>query len=71
MGESELDLVFYFVFMSLVLGAICREIKKLTGIPYTPMLIVIGIGWGLLEEWLGYTGRASEFISNIEPVSSR
>lgn len=71
MGESELDLVFYFVFMSLVLGAICREIKKLTSIPYTPMLIVVGIGWGLLEEWLGYTGRAADFIEKIEPVRAR
>lgn len=71
MVDSELDYVFYFVFMSLVLGGICREIKKLTDIPYTPMLIAVGVGWGLLEEWLGYTGRAADFIEKIEPVRPR
>ena len=70
MVDSELDEVFYFVFMSLVIGGICREIKKLTDIPYTPMLIAVGVGWGLLEEWLGYTGRAADFIEKIEPVRS-
>jgi len=68
MEESPLDYVFYFVFIALILGSVCREIKKLTSIPYTPMLIGVGIGWGLLEEWLGYTGRTANFVEKIEPV---
>ena len=68
MGDSQIDLIFYFVFFSLILGSICREIKKLTSIPYTPMLLIVGIGWGLLEDWLGYTGRSAALIQQIEPV---
>lgn len=69
MADSEIDYAFCFVFMTLAVGSICREIKKLTKVPYTPMLILVGISWGLLEEWMGYTGRSASFIQNIEPVS--
>lgn len=69
--DSPLDYVFYFVFMALALGAVCKEVKKLTAIPYTPMLLILGMVWGLLENYFGYVGRAAEMTERIEPVSDR
>ena len=39
---SEVSVVL-FVFVGLLIGGFCREINKKTNIPYTPMLLVIGI----------------------------
>jgi hypothetical protein len=36
-------LVVLFVFFGLLCGAILREFNKKTGIPYTPMLLILGI----------------------------
>lgn len=66
---SYIDLVIFFVFFSLLLGCICREISKLWGLPYSPMLLILGLAWGGLEDWIGFVGDSSSLIKQIEPVS--
>jgi len=60
-------LVILFLFGGLGLGGILREVNKKTGIPYTPMLFMIGIGFGYLHERLGLFGQATSTISSIDP----
>jgi hypothetical protein len=45
-----------FVFFGLLCGAILREINKKTKIPYTPMLLVLGIFFGYARHVLGTFG---------------
>ena len=46
-------MVVLFISISLLIGGICREITKKTKIPYTPMLLVIGMLIGGYREYLG------------------
>jgi hypothetical protein len=61
---------FLWVFLTLVLGAIIRELGKRIGIPYTPTILVIGLVWGLVAEWIGEVGEAAIYVSEIYPVIS-
>lgn len=65
---SYIDLVLFFIFFSMLLGCICREITKQWSIPYSPMLLILGLIWGGLEDWIGFVGDSSAFIKDIEPV---
>jgi len=65
-----IDLVIFFIFFSLLLGCICREITKMWSIPYSPMLLILGLIWGGLEDWIGFVGESSNLIKQIEPVSA-
>ena len=56
-----------FVFMGLLVGSILREINKKTKIPYTPMLLVIGIFFGHYREYLGTFGDSVGLISTMSP----
>lgn len=45
MSGSHLDggsLVVLFIIITLTLGMVAREINKRLGIPYTPLLIILG-----------------------------
>ena len=68
MAESYIDSVIFFIFFSLLIGCICRELNKWLSIPYSPMLLALGLAWGLIQEWLGFTGDSARFIEKIEPV---
>jgi hypothetical protein len=49
-------LVVLFIFVGLLLGGLLREVNKKTKIPYTPMLLVLGILLGYFRESLGPIG---------------
>jgi hypothetical protein len=49
-------LVVLFIFVGLLLGGLLREVNKKTKIPYTPMLLVLGIFLGYFRESLGPIG---------------
>lgn len=51
----------------LVLASICREIKKLTGIPYTPLLLVAGILAGGYSHFLWEFGQGLNLLMDIDP----
>jgi hypothetical protein len=42
-----------FITIGMLIGGICREINKKTNIPYTPMLLVIGMIIGGYREYFG------------------
>ena len=60
---------FLWVFLTLLIGALIREIGKRIGIPYTPTILVIGLVWGLVAEWVGEVGKAAIYVSEIYPVT--
>ena len=64
LGEA---LVVYFVIICIIIGGVAREIKKKTGIPYTPMLLVFGMLLGALSSKLGDLGAAVRMVLNINP----
>lgn len=59
--------VVLFIFFGLLCGSLLREINKKTGIPYTPMLLVLGILLGNFRESLGPVGTAVSVISHMSP----
>lgn len=59
--------IVYFVIISLIIGAILREVKKITGIPYTPMLLLVGVLIGGYHKSLGDFGKATSLFLNIDP----
>lgn len=63
-GEA---LIVYIVGVILVIGGLCREIKKMTGIPYTPQLLVVGIVLGCYAKELGVMGHAFWLLMQINP----
>ena len=63
-GEA---LIVYIVAVILVIGGICREIKKATNLPYTPQLLVAGILLGTYTARLGDLGHAFYLLLQINP----
>lgn len=60
-------MVILFVFVGLLLGSILREVNKKTKIPYTPMLLVLGIVLGYFRESLGIVGESTSIIERLNP----
>jgi NhaP-type Na+/H+ or K+/H+ antiporter len=60
-------LVVLFVFIGLLIGGLCREINKKTKIPYTPMLLVVGMFMGGFREYFGYMDDGIAIVENIDP----
>lgn len=50
-----------------MISGFVREINKKTGIPYTPMLFLIGMFVGIFEKNLGLIGEAVNKVSMINP----
>ena len=54
-----------FIIISLTIGLLCLWFKKLTTIPYTPMLIVFGMILGIFHENLWEIGRSTNFVLGL------
>jgi NhaP-type Na+/H+ or K+/H+ antiporter len=67
MSGSAVIPVSLFIFISLLLGIIFRRISIATKFPYTPMILIAGLIWGLIVEYLGLLGEAGEHWSDINP----
>jgi hypothetical protein len=48
-----------FVFLCLLVGIVMKQVNKAYKIPYTPMLLIVGILWGVAAEHLGEVGMAA------------
>ncbi len=59
--------VVLFIFIGLLLGAILREVNKKTKIPYTPMLLVLGMVLGYIRDHLGVIGESTSIIEQLNP----
>ena len=57
----------FFIAVGLLLGGILREINKKTKIPYTPMLLVLGILLGYFKSSLGMIGESTGIIEKLNP----
>ncbi len=51
----------------MLVGAICRAFSKKYKIPYTPMLLVIGLSLGYFRHILGAVGDGVDIMSKLNP----
>lgn len=56
-----------FVGVGLLIGAILREVNKKIKLPYTPMLLVVGIIVGGNREWFGNFSEGTKIVERIDP----
>jgi NhaP-type Na+/H+ or K+/H+ antiporter len=61
--------IFIYACLGLIIGVIGKMLNKAFSIPYTPILIIVGIAWGLVAEWIGLVGQSAIDVADIEPVS--
>ena len=55
-----------FILLGLFFGFCSLWFSNLTGIPYTPIMLLIGMAIGLLEAHLWEIGRAWRFVAEID-----
>jgi NhaP-type Na+/H+ or K+/H+ antiporter len=67
MSGSAVIPVSLFVFLSLFIGIVFRKIVSYVKFPYTPLILIIGLLWGLLIEYLGVLGDSGEAWSSVDP----
>ena len=65
--ESGEVLVVFWVFITFLIGAALREVHKKTKLPYTPMLLGVGIIFGAFVKDMGVVGSATELMVKINP----
>lgn len=66
-GADHANSTVMFIFTGLLIGQILRHICNKFKLPYTPLLALIGIGIGFLNEYTKKWGDAAYFISHIDP----
>lgn len=57
----------YTILVMLLVAALCREFKKMTGIPYTPLLLVAGMICGAYGNYLKEFGQGLDIFMEIDP----
>jgi NhaP-type Na+/H+ or K+/H+ antiporter len=62
-------LILLFVIATLIIGAITRHIFKGTPVPYSVVLLVIGLAIGVLERTGAFTGHVAGFGHAVKMVS--
>lgn len=64
---SGAEATIIFGIICIIIGALCRGIKKKLSLPYMPLLILSGVilGWG--ADSLGYLGKSVLKVMEIEP----
>lgn len=60
-------LVVYFIIICLIIGSLCKEVKKLTGIPFSPLLLVAGILLAYFKSGLGVFEKSIDLVLEINP----
>lgn len=64
---SEGGWITMFSIMALFLGAVLREVKKKTNIPYTPMVLSMGLLIGYFAEHIIHISDSVRFVNSIDP----
>lgn len=64
---SSGGLIIMFTFSVIFLGAILKEVKKKTNIPYTPMILMMGLIIGYYHESWGIFGQSIHLVNDIDP----
>lgn len=65
---SHMALAVLFIIIGLILGAFMRELHKTKlKVPYTPILLAIGILIGGISGKIGTIGDSAELLAGIDP----
>ncbi|CAK89999.1 unnamed protein product (macronuclear) [Paramecium tetraurelia] len=64
--EESAQLI-HFLVLGLICGLILREFNKKTNIPYSPMILALGLAVGLSQEYLGKIGNSAHILSKMHP----
>lgn len=64
---SNGGLIIMFTFLVLFVGSVLKEIKKKTNIPYTPMILIMGLVCGYYHESWGILGKSIHLVNDIDP----
>ena len=59
--------IILFIISGVFVGAVLTEVKKKTKIPYSPMIMLLGIAVGLLEDQIWIFGEAAQVVNGIDP----
>lgn len=57
------EIVVAFVFITLLIGGVLREVNKHFKLPYTPMLLFVGI---IIGGWREYLGKFNQGVFILE-----
>ena len=61
--DHRIEYIMLFIILGLFFGFCCLWLSEKTGIPYTPLMLLIGLIIGLLENHLWEIGRSFEFVA--------
>ncbi|CAK93443.1 unnamed protein product (macronuclear) [Paramecium tetraurelia] len=64
--EESAQLI-HFLVLGLICGLILRELNKKTNIPYSPMILALGLAIGLSQKYLGKIGNSAYILSKMHP----
>lgn len=62
---SNIEYVMFFIIYGIVISILVSGIKHFTGIPYTPMLLIVGILMGVTSPWLWAFGSSVQFVITL------
>lgn len=54
-----------FLFLQMVIGQFMKKINAMTGIPYTSLVTIVGLVFGMTQQNLGSLGEAITIYSQI------
>jgi NhaP-type Na+/H+ or K+/H+ antiporter len=61
-------LIFFFLALTLLIGIICKEINKRSGIPYASLILIVGMSLSLFNPD-NILGQSSTIMMNMDPQS--
>jgi NhaP-type Na+/H+ or K+/H+ antiporter len=61
--------IVFFILTTLFIGCVLKEIKKKTNIPFTPMILIVGLIMGFYSKKLMFLGECTQLINSIDPHS--
>jgi NhaP-type Na+/H+ or K+/H+ antiporter len=64
---SDGSRIVFFIIATLFIGCVLKEIKKKTNIPFTPMILIVGLLMGFYSKKLYFLGECTELINKIDP----
>jgi uncharacterized membrane protein YjjP (DUF1212 family) len=64
---SSGSLIIFFSIFGLFIGSVLKEVKKKTNIPYSPMLLGVGMIIGYFHKKLDLFGESTSIVNSIDP----
>ena len=64
---SPPEMIVQWIFSTIFLGSVFREVNKHTGIPYTPMILVIGAIFGSIADYDNSVSQTVNYVVGLDP----